>query len=329
MRVRMVPQCSLVFLLVSATASAQQLGNWSSPMNLGPTVNSPYNDQHATLSKDGLELVFSSDRPGGLGEFDLWVSTRACGLASCTWGEPANLGPIVNSAYRELAPNLSTDGHWLLFHSKRPGGCEGDAAPGADLYASHRRDQSDPLGWEPPVNLGCTINTPADDAGPNLFEDDGGTFFLYFTRCNASVAPDYAPCSDAQQDRFDIFVSTCSGDLGDCIRLQLWSAAELVPELSTPLRDTRTAIRRRDGLEMIVSTNRAGGIGSSDLWSFTRPSTEDPWMDAEDLGVFVNSSAFDGSPALSWDGQTLIFHSLRPGGSGNADLYMSTRTKGP
>jgi hypothetical protein len=325
-------------LFVTRVADAQTFGPWSPPQNLGPVVNSPYNDQHAALSKDGLTLVFSSDRPGGLGEFDLWLSQRDCADAedpSCQWGAPQNLGPTVNSEFRELAPSFSTDGHWLFFHSKRSGGCEGAAAPGADLYATHRKDKFDPFGWESPINLGCTLNTAADEAGPNFFADDAtGTFYLYFTRCNSSQPPDYVPCTDAQQDRFDIYVSTCTADLDSCNRQQLWSAAELVPELSSPVRDTRTAIRRRDGLEMIVSSNRAGGIGSSDLWVFTRSSTSDRWAlgslpiyPAGDLGIPIDSTLFDGSPALSWDGQTLIFHSLRAGGFGNADLYMSTRAK--
>jgi WD40-like Beta Propeller Repeat len=339
MRAPMEPRLTLLSLLLCSAAHAQQFASWSEPVNLGPVVNSAYNDQHATLSKDGLTLIFSSDRPGdadvgfGQGEFDLWVSQRSCtdtGDPSCEWSTPRNLGPTVNSAFRELAPNLSTDGHWLFFHSKRPGGCEGTAVPGADLYASHRRSKFDPFAWEPPIHLGCTLNTPADEAGPNLFEDDTtGLSYFYFTRCNTSVAPDYTPCTDAQQDRFDIYVSTCAADLDSCNREQLWTAAQLVPELSSPVRDTRTAIRRRDGLEMIVSTNRAGGIGSSDLWVSTRASTMDPWSPPEDLGFPADSNAFDGSPALSWDGQTLIFHSLRPGGSGNADLYVSTRAKGP
>ena len=47
------------------------------PTNLGPTVNSPANEQAPSISADGLEFYFTSDRPGGLGQWDLWVTTRA------------------------------------------------------------------------------------------------------------------------------------------------------------------------------------------------------------------------------------------------------------
>lgn len=307
---------TLVLLaLLAASAFAQQFGPWSAPVNLGTVVNSAGNDQHPTISKDGLSLVFVSDRPGGLGDFDLYVTQRDS--LDSPWQAPQPL-TMLNSPKRDFAPYFTTDGHWLLFHSNRPGGCGG-----LDLYASHRQNKRDDFGWEPPINLGCGINTPTDDAGPALFEDDAtGTFYLYFTRNLTPTNP----------QGFDIYLSTCTADLESCIRQQLWTPAYLVPELSSPSRDTRTAIRRRDGLEMIMSTGRTGGVGNEDLWVSTRASVQDPWsipvnLDADITNPVVNSAYFDGAPALSWDGQTLYFFSQRPGGSGGSDLYMSTREK--
>jgi len=310
---------ALLILLASlmAGSAAQQFGPWSAAVNLGAVVNSSANDQHPTLSKDGLTLIFASDRHGSFGDFDLWVSQRDS--LDSPWQTPANL-TMLNTAYREYAPNLTTDGHWLFFHSKRPGGCQGGA--NQELWAAHRQDKRDDFGWEQPINLGCVLNTAADNAGPNFFDDGNGTLYLYFTR---NLTP-------ANQDGFDIYVSTCTADLSTCNRDQLWSPGSIVNELSTPVRDTRTAIRRRDGLEMIISTNRApGNVGSSDLWVSTRATTQDPWsipanLDFDTTHPLVNSPAFDGAPALSWDGQTLIFYSMRPGGFGGSDLYVSTRT---
>ncbi|PYP35025.1 MAG: hypothetical protein DMD48_14810, partial [Gemmatimonadetes bacterium] len=84
---------------------------------------------------------------------------------------------------------------------------------------------------------------------------------------------------------------------------------------------------RRDGLEMIISSGRPGGVGSEDLWVSTRSSTLDPWGTPVNLGPVVNSSAFDGAPALSFDGTTLYFFSERSGGLGNRDLYVTTRAR--
>src|SRR5688572_16525842 len=99
---------------------------WSAPANLGPMINTTNAEASATLSPDGLSLYFSSDRPGGLGGTDIWVSHRAC--AECPWSMPINVG-VLNSVAAESAPSLSVDGHLLFFLSGRPGGLGGN-----DIY---------------------------------------------------------------------------------------------------------------------------------------------------------------------------------------------------
>jgi hypothetical protein len=336
-------------------AGAQQFGPWSAPVNLNSfvlsdgtvcpaVVNSPFNDTHPALSKDGLSLFFASTRPGGLGDYDLWVTQRDS-LDDC-WKTPNNLGPVVNSSSEDLAPNLTTDGHWLFFHSKRPGGCGGGIV--RELWATHRQDAGDDFSWETPINLGCTLNPAgADDAGPTFFDDGQGMLYLYINR---NLTP-------ANSDGPDIYFSTCVADLDSCNRQQLWSSAAYLPQLSSPVRDTRTAIRRRDGLEIIISSRRPGSLASENLWVSTRASTQDqnwlppvpincnwlvskPCPDWAPAGSLVNSSLFDGGPALSWDGTELYFFRVRPdlassvscqdtltSGPVCRDLYVSKRTK--
>jgi hypothetical protein len=77
-------------------------------------------DAHATVRRDGKELIFFSNRPGGLGTEDLWVSTRQ--TVHEAWSPPVNLGPTLNAASREAQPSLSFDGTTLFFSSNRPGG---------------------------------------------------------------------------------------------------------------------------------------------------------------------------------------------------------------
>jgi WD40-like Beta Propeller Repeat len=313
---------SILFLACTA-ASAQQFGPWSAPMNLGPTVNTASDDMHPTLSKDGLSLIFSSTRPGGAGGIDLWVSQRDS--LDSPWQTPQNITAL-NSPYDDHAPNLTTDGHWLFFFSTRPDGC--NTGGRQELWAAHRQNKRDDFGWEPPINLGCTLNVSgADDGGPNFWEDDStGILYLYFAR---NLTP-------ANPNGFDIYVSTCTSDLDSCNRQQLWGPGALVAELSSPQRDTRSAIRRRDGLEMILSTTRAGGVGGQDLWVSTRASAQDLWsipinVNQDNLNdggdAVINTAANESAPALSWDGQTMIFYSNRAGGHGGNDLYMSTRQK--
>lgn len=288
---------------ISQVQTDAEYSGWSAPVNLGSVINTIKEEQHAFLSKDELSLFISSNRTGTTGDLDLWVSERSD--KDSPWSTPQNLGVNINSTARDMAPSLSPDEHWLYYHSYRAGGCGG-----ADLYVSHRHDKRDNFGWEPAINLGCVINGAFDDAGPTLYENEAnGTTIMYFTSSRPGGLGD-----------FDIYASILQSD-------GTFGSASLVAELSSPARDTRTSIRRRDGLEMFISSGRTGGFGDQDLWVSTRSTTLDPWGTLVNLGLAINTSFFDGAPALSFDAMTLIFFSNRPGGFGGNDLYMSTRTK--
>src|SRR5258705_13421821 len=78
---------------------------WSEPVNLGAPVNSSVNDNNAALSPDELSLYFVSNRLGGLGGADIWVSRRA--PLDHAWGETGNLGPSVKGPGTQRSPLLS------------------------------------------------------------------------------------------------------------------------------------------------------------------------------------------------------------------------------
>jgi hypothetical protein len=299
-------------LQVNGKDEEAKWGPWSSPINLGAIVNSADTDSHPAISKNGLTLYISSHRsdlPGAKGGMDLWVSHRVS--LESPWETPVNLGDAINTPGMELAPNLSLDGRTLYFH-RNPGPCGG-----SDIFVSHRQNPDDDFGWEPATALPCgTVNSAFSDAGPTIFEDRRmHTTVLYFTR---QVTPG--------PNGFDIFVDTLHGDGS-------WGIPSVVPELTSPVRDTRTTISR-DGRAMFISSGRAGGNGSEDIWLSTRSSTTDLWGTPVNLGSTINSSAFDGAPALSFDGRSLYFFSERTGPDANGvmpfglrDLYVSTRTR--
>jgi WD40-like Beta Propeller Repeat len=314
------------WLALAPAVVAQEFSDWSTPVNLGPIINSTADERQPGISKDGLSLYFPSARPGGCGGSDIWVSQRAS--TDSPWEEPFNLGCTINSSADDLAPNLTTDGHTLFFHSFRAN----DNCGGGDIYYARRHNRRDDLGWEAPINLnrfgrdpnepltcgavGSTVfvNTPNTDGGAAYFADDTtGMTILYFTRSNLPT----------QSGDFDIYTATLGVD-------GTWGTIVRDNELSTtPYRDTRTAIRRRDGLEMILSSERPGYPPGSDprkLWVSTRNSTLEPWS-IPTLLPNVNSTGNDGGPAISWDGTELYFTSARLGGFGGQDLYLSTRTK--
>ena len=295
-------------------------GPWSSPVNLGPVVNTRFDDNHPAISKNGLSLYITSNRPGGVngansaGSSEIWVSQRASRDAD--WGPPVNLDafnsvPVVNSAKNNTGvPSFSADGHQLFFGSDRPGGLGS-----FDLYVSRRMNKHDDFGWQEPVNLGL-INSPAADTALTYFEDEEtGIISGYVTTTRPGGPPGSLP------NTFHIWVSTL-GDDGS------FGPAVLVPELSSQYNDTRSAIRR-DGLEFFLSSDRPNGrIGKNDIWVSTRENTLEPWSTPVNLGSTINFPGYvTGAPALSWDGTTLYFYSDRPGGFGGRDLYFATRRK--
>lgn len=290
--------CLVLVVATSQPSAAPKFSDWAAPTNLGPAINSPFNDFGAATSRDGLSLYFNSDRPGGFGGPDIWFSQRP--TENDPWGPPVNLGAVVNTAANEAVPSLSRDGHWLFFNSNRPGGV-GDQ----DIWASWRDHTHDDFGWEPPFNLGAGVNSAFFDAGGSYFEnDEGGAPLLFFTSNRLGT--------------FDIYVS------------QLWPVgsfgpATLVPELSSAASDQRPSVRF-DGLEVFFFSNRPGSVGN-DLWVSTKTSVFHPWSTPVNLGPTVNSASNDQQPHIAADRQTLFFASNSPSGFGGFDLYVTTRTK--
>ncbi|WP_232325975.1 OmpA family protein [Spirosoma montaniterrae] len=140
--------------------------SWSTPDNLGPTVNTRYYESQPALSADGRQLYFVSDRPGGRGRRDIWRSDLD---ATGNWTEPVNLGESVNTPQNEASPFLHANGQSLFFAS------DGHVGMGGyDLFVS---DFDVSSGWSAPSNLGYPINTSEDQA--SLFVAANGTRAYY------------------------------------------------------------------------------------------------------------------------------------------------------
>lgn len=108
------------------------------PPDLVTELSTPALDYQPVLSRNGLEVFFASDRPGGSGYVDLWTSTRENILGP--WSPPANLGGDVNSTQYDFHPTLSFDGTTLIFASERGGPSVG----WGDLWMSTRTKVRDP-----------------------------------------------------------------------------------------------------------------------------------------------------------------------------------------
>jgi hypothetical protein len=296
----------------SSPSTPPTFGDWSAPVNVGPPINTIYNDNYAVLSRDELTIYFTSDRPGGFGGDDLWFATRDS--IDSVWGEPQNMGtPInqINTVYTDSLPFVSSNEHILYFYSTRPGCGSGD------IWMTRRRNKHSD--WQEPTNLGCSlngVNTSADDIAPVFFEDpETEQAWLYHGSNRLGGIGDY-----------DVYKTA----LGGHGLPRPGIPGMLVSEFSSPGRDTRIFIRR-DGLEAFITSNRAGGVGLLDLWTSTRQTLSDAWSVPTNLEIPVNSTSNDGSPWLSKDGTTLYVFSDRPGSLGTAplkrDIWYTTRVK--
>ena len=105
---------------------------------------------HAAISPDGSILYYTSDQPGGIGQTDLWYSTR---MADGSWSAPVNCGPQINTTEAEEFPVIAKDGT-LYFSSKGHAGMGG-----FDVFAA----QGEKSQWSTPVNMHVPINSSADD----------------------------------------------------------------------------------------------------------------------------------------------------------------------
>ncbi len=161
---------------------------WSSPQNLGPTINTANYESQPSLSADGRRLYFVSDRPGGQGRRDIWRSNRD---AAGNWQPPINLGAPVNTTFNEASPFIHANGQSLFFASEGHIGMGGydlfvtdsvatAGGNGASSGGTSNGGTSNFLstaGWSVPKNLGYPINTSEDQA--SLFVSANGLRAYY------------------------------------------------------------------------------------------------------------------------------------------------------
>ncbi len=247
------------------------------------------------LASSKVSLVF-------LAIFMIMVSSGHI-KADFTFGEPTNLGAPVNSANYDAGPSISSDGLSLFFYSLRYGGFGGSGWEPLDLWVSTRDTTTDD--WGTPTVLGSTVNSSSMDATPCI-SSDGLSLFFDSWRSGGSGGSDLwmttrATIYDPWGTPVDLgtMVNSSASDIGPCISA--------------------------DGLELYFGSDRTGGSGDWDIWVTTRATISDAWGPAVNLGSTVNSPAYDGVPAISPDGLLLFITSLRSGGYGDNDIWVTKR----
>lgn len=155
--VALSPDGQILFSFVSDVKNPGDLyfsslngSEWSKPEKLNSNINSDFWEGSCSITSDGRYLYFASERPGGLGGRDLYISEKING----EWGPAVNLGPSINTQYDEDAPFIHPDGITLFFSS------EGHKSIGGyDIMYSIKKDNN----WIEPISMGIPLNTTEDD----------------------------------------------------------------------------------------------------------------------------------------------------------------------
>lgn len=292
-----------------AAAGGPQFGRWATAQKID-TVGGNHEDLNTgsldgcpIQAPDGLSLYMATNRPGGKGGLDIWMATRQHRLDP--WGAPENLPEPINSSFDDFCP-APIEGDGLFFVSRRV--IPGVTCGMGDIYVTRRNPAH---GWSDPEHLACAPD------GPNSAIDEQG--------------PSYAQ----GQLYFSSSVPTGSGELFVSVKTdQGFGTATAIAELNDATANDIQPNVRKDGRELVFSSNRAGGAGGQDIWSATRSSVDQPWSAPVNLGAGVNTGFGETRPSLSNDATQLLFGRAGPagtgeGGTGAADIYVTTRQKNP
>jgi len=264
--------------------TVEALGAFSAPTPIVPLASTALDDD-PTMTADGLELYFNSDRPGGTGSADIWVSTRTS--RSDPWGPPAPV-TAVNTIDLETTPGVSADGLELYWSSDTPGGMGG-----TDIYRATRASRSDP--WSSPMQVSELATTFAEHgvqptaSGLTLVfnSDRSGATQLYMTTRATKADPWTTPVPIAELGAF----------------------ADADPAL-VDLERT-----------LVFHSQMRGGLGSTDIFITSRASTQDPFGTPNPL-TELNSTASDSDCWMSEDTRHVVFTSDR---SGVSQIYEASR----
>ncbi len=211
--------------------------DWQPANYLSRNINTDsFNEGAQCISPDGMYLFFTGcNRPDGMGRCDIYV----CRREGKDWSKPFNIGAPINTSGWESQPSLSADGRTLYFVSTRPGGIGG-----YDLYKTELKEGGS---WAIPVNMGPTINTPYDEQSPFIHPDDQTFYF------SSNGWPGLG--------NKDIFLSRkdASG---------AWTNPVNLGYPINTFKEESSLTISSDGKTAFFASDKAGGQGSLDIYSF-------------------------------------------------------------
>lgn len=275
---------------------------YETPVHLDSPINTPGFEGKPSLSADGLELYFVSDRPGALGgpgDQDIYLTRRTS--VNRSWGQPERVPPPVSSAFFDITPTISLDGLALYFGSNRPGPF---SPPWPDLWVSRRASVNHP--WGEALNLGPGVNTQFFEGSIDISPDQRTAFLT-------GVTPDFV---------FDIFVSRRSSadePFGPRVKL---------PEpINSDGHDYGPALTP-DGHTMFFSSgidNPFAPGAINHLYVSERQNDRAPWGPRIYLDTLNCPTCFGGLPTIRAGGKEICWMGDRGDSFGDKDIYCAVR----
>jgi len=283
----------ITIILLRCTTNRTDEFTWRNLKNLGARINSEGKDEHVTLTRNGKTMFFASDRIGGLGGYDLYISHFEDG----EWSEAELLPSPLNTERDEFDPFITLDGATLFFASNRHSdGPYWDC----DIYVS----EWDGKQWREPHIFDSVFVTPGKpDWGVAITED----FKVFIFSSGREPAKDKS---------VQIFQSLWLGER--------WSQPRVLPVPVNSGMWEATPYITPDGKTLYVNSARGEeGKKDVDIWMFELHNGT--WTNPQLMSEPMLSDKHDYDPCVSPDGEKFYFTSNRDGGLGNSDIYVAEK----
>lgn len=270
------------------------------PVNMGPGVNTNYNEYFPSITADSRQFLFTREITQGaqIRQEDFYISTKA----NAKW---ENAVPMtgVNTPGNEGAPSISADGNYMFFASCMEmsgdyGSPDRKGYGSCDIFYSQKVNGK----WTKPVNVGPPINTANWETQPS-FSSDGKT--LYFVRGLISRG-------DIKEQ--DIYVTTIDASG------KFTSPVKLSDKVNTPGQEESVFIHP-DNQTLYFSSDGHPGMGRLDIF-MSKKQADGSWGEAINLGYPINTNEDENSLLVDPSGKLAYFASNRAGGYGNLDIYQ-------
>lgn len=257
-------------------------------------LNSEYNDFAPSISTDGAEIIYTSDRPNGhtpneAGSYDKDIYSSS--LSDGKWAKPQQLKGGVNTPSDDVSNNISYDGTKMLMHREVDGQY--------DIFESTLNG----LNWTDPVKMPFQISSPRSNDIYGAYSDDGWS--IYFGRDNEN-----------RSNGFEIMYSSMQSKIQ-----KNYMAAQMISTVNSKFNEGPVYITI-DGETMYIASEGSGSYGGYDI--FVSHRSQGTWSKPENMGYPINTPYDDFFFASTANGKFAYISSNRAGGEGGYDIYKVT-----